>query len=232
MKAKGGEVVVGRGAVRWLRALGFEVYQEVQIGQGGLVIDVVGTLGPFVVAIECKATFGLAVIEQAERWTRSAHYSWVCVPLSDTSGSRHFAERVCRDMGIGVLYVIPELVDVATPAPHFGPVVQEEVHARFNRHAATREIRRHLLEGQKTAAPAGTQGGGRWTPFRATCEAVREVVTASPGISLRDAIEGIRHHYASVSAARACLSKWIEAGKIPGVVLRREGRKPRLYLEG
>lgn len=232
MKPKGGEVVIGRGAVRWLRALGFDVYQEVQIGQGGLVIDVVGTFGPWVVAVECKTTFGLSVIEQADHWRRFVHYSWVCVPVGGAGGSRLFAERICRDLGIGVLYVIPEIVDDPSPARHWGPAVTEKVHADYFRRAPVEHVRRWLTEGQKTALAAGSVGGGRWTPFRETCEALAGIVRKRPGVALREAIEEIRHHYATTSSARACLSKWIEAGKVPGVVLRREGRTPRLYLEG
>ena len=219
------EVVIGRGAAAWLRALGFEVWQEVQIGQGGSVIDLVGTLGPFLVTIECKTTFSLDVIEQAEHWRRSAHFTWCAVPRGKSSHGRRFAERVCRAFGVGVLYVDP------SPSLHERTVV-EQVHPEYFRHAPTAEIRRYLLEGQKTRHPAGSQGAGRWTPFRATCEGIQAVVRAEPGIPLRDAIDKAGHHYASVSVARVCLTRWIEAKKIPGVVLRRDGRVSRLYLEG
>lgn len=217
------EVLIGRAAAAWLASLGFEIYQEVQVAQGSRTADLIGVMGPLLVAVECKVTFGVGVIEQAEHWRRFAHYSWVAVPEGRTE--RAFAERVCRRFGVGVLYVAS---GVSWSDDWDAPVV-EGVHAEYQRRAAVETIRGSLLEGQKTALPAGSRGGGRWTPFRQTCEALKKIVSAEPGVTLKTAIERIDHHYSAPGVARVALAKWIEAGKIPGVAIRREGRAVTLF---
>ena len=53
-----------------------------------------------------------------------------------------------------------------------------------------------------------------------------QTVTAA---SLKEVVDGIDHHYGSDTTARSCLSAWIWAGKVRGVVARREGRLLRIY---
>ena len=49
---------------------------------------------------------------------------------------------------------------------------------------------------------------------------------------MKDAIDGIRHHYASDSGARASISQYLQIPDqtiIPGIVCKKEGRFLRLY---
>jgi hypothetical protein len=46
---------------------------------------------------------------------------------------------------------------------------------------------------------------------------------------LRDLIQNIKHHYASRSGATQCVSYWAQAGKVPGVECRRDGKYLRFY---
>lgn len=96
-----------------------------------------------------------------------------------------------------------------------------------------RALRERCQIGHKTHAKAGApSAGGRYTPFRDTCDQLAAVVRAVPGIALRDAIDQIRHHYGSTATARSTLPKWIEAGKVPGVEVRRVGRLLHLHPAG
>jgi predicted transcriptional regulator len=58
---------------------------------------------------------------------------------------------------------------------------------------------------------------------------ILEYVRAHPGCCLRDLIQNIKHHYASRSGATQCVSYWAQAGKVPGVECRREGKHLRFY---
>lgn len=67
------------------------------------------------------------------------------------------------------------------------------------------------------------------SPWRRTCKRAADLVRDRPGVSLKNLVESIDHHYANTSSARANISYWARAGKIDGVECRREGRFLRLY---
>jgi hypothetical protein len=77
-----------------------------------------------------------------------------------------------------------------------------------------------LLDGQRTFAKAGNADGKFWSPFRDTCERVRKVVDALPGLTMSEIVDMIDHHYVSKQSASGSLLRWVEAGKIDGVVVR------------
>jgi hypothetical protein len=92
------------------------------------------------------------------------------------------------------------------------------------------ELRESLRPEHKTHAKAGTQCGGRWTPWRDTCERIARIVRDDPGIAFKDLLDRFgSFHYVSKGSARAALLTWIHAGKVDGVRIEREGRKVRLY---
>lgn len=79
--------------------------------------------------------------------------------------------------------------------------------------------------------PAGTNTGGRWSPFRETCDKIRRFVEQHPGATLAEVISGVDHHYRKDSTAHASISKWARLGKIRGVVVRKDGRLYRMYVQ-
>ena len=82
------EVELARPVVAWLRLQRWEVYQEVQMGNGGPVADIVARLGNLYWVVECKTKFGLAVMDQAHGWLGYAHLVSVAVPVLHRSGDR------------------------------------------------------------------------------------------------------------------------------------------------
>jgi hypothetical protein len=80
-----------------------------------------------------------------------------------------------------------------------------------------------------TYAPAGNAESLRWTPWRQTCDNLKQAVQKRPGIPFKELVEGLDHHYATVANARASLRHWIAEGKIEGVRLERDGRYLRAY---
>lgn len=202
--------------VDWLAADGWDVYQEVQPGMFAHIADIVAVRRGLLWVIECKLTLSLEVIGQAEYWRQMANWSSVAVPLVRHTSGRSAARRVCHLFGVGVLTVTRDGAVQVTAAP------------AMNRKPLDR-LRNALHESQKTAAMAGTNRGGRSTPFRRTCEQLARYVSQHPACLLKEAIDAGQHHYASDSTARSCLAKWIKLGRVDGVRLERDGRKIRLF---
>lgn len=196
--------------VGWLQAMHWEVYQEVT-SRGGPRCDIVATQGPLVWAIECKVSLGMAVLVQAMHWRGRANLVSVATTTHPTRGSR----SILQELRIGALVVAGERCWESEPAPL----------SRLRRNDTRAPLRRALREEQKTFAPAGNAAGDYWTPFQATCKAVRDRIRGlEGGVELKLVVESINHHYASPKSARCHLARWIELGKVDGVRLRREGR--------
>lgn len=227
MKKRPAETELGVVAAKWLERQGFEVFQEVAFY--GRVADLVGRAGRVLCVVELKVSMCLDLLAQGERWTDVAHYTWIAyqAPTRITSGMA-IAQRFCRSVGVGMLELDLDGHGWRRDAP------RERLRATFNRTGErtgeAERLRKSLHEAQKTIAPAGTNGGGHWTPFKATCAEVLRVVKEKPGIAMKDLIETIQHHYASPSSARATLASRIEAGIVPGVRIEREGRRLKVVL--
>lgn len=212
MRVRQSEESLGEAVIAWLEDLKLNVYQEVELKHTNGRCDVVAVRDErWIWTIELKTRFGLEVLSQAERWLRMgyAHRSSIAIPVPVHSDALHLGLRVANTLGVGVIVV-------------GGESVREMVAPRFLRAPRSGAMLQTLEDGHKTAAKAGTNGGGFWTPFRSTCNTLREYVARHPGAKLKDAIEGIKHHYASNASARAHLAGWIERGLVEGVELKRD----------
>ena len=204
------ETDLAKRVIAWLEDQRWDVYQEVQPAPGGETADIVAVQGPLLWVIECKTSCGIAVIDQAYRWTRSsANMISIAVPISSW-----IAQEICRRLGIGI---------ISTGRYHDSRIMMPERGKLFRRSSFA--FRSKLKPEHKTFAMAGNPDGRRWTPFQQTCSEVLRVATAHPdGITLKDLIASIETHYASAVSARTCLRKWIEAGAVKGVRLERDGK--------
>jgi len=213
------ETEVAAAIVDWLRVQHWEVYQEVTYC--GDIADIVAVQGPAIWVVECKTTLGLDVIAQAWRWIHYAHL----VSVGTTAPQKlrrcdSFVRHILREHGIGLLqthdgYDGSLVVDNTEDPPISRP--------RFP------GLRDALKEEQKSFAPAGNANGSRWTPFQATCRAVLEYVNENPGVTFKELIKAIDHHYASDNSAKVSLRHWIEQGVVKGVESRLEGRALHVY---
>ena len=191
--------------VAWLTDLHWDVYQEVK--RGGPIADIVAVQGKLLWVIECKRSACLDVLVQALNWKPMAHFVSVAIPKS--SGG---FDMIAEYFGLGVL-------SVATPygSQTLAGFVNEQRRPAFFRQAVTNKWK--LDEHQKTVCAAGSSGG-YWTPFKATCESVRECLRRHGApVPAKQLIAEIKHHYRTASTARNCLITWARAGKIPGVAL-------------
>jgi hypothetical protein len=217
------ETELGPPVVEWLTREGFEVYQEVDVGP---IADVVGVRGPLVVVVELKLTLSFDLLAQARGWRWCAHQVWAAVPLAKRTDGRRMAIDCFEQMGVGVLEV---------DRRHDGEayVARAIVRPTFIRLAGGRKyIAPALREENRTLAKAGSPAGARdWSEFKQTCRAVRELVRAKPGATIREVVAGLdHHHYATDAGARASLVERIGRGVVEGVQIRRDGAGPwRLY---
>lgn len=203
------EIEVAARVVQWLQDHDWEVYQEVQINSYGAVADIVATFNNLTWVIEVKTGLNIAVIAQAVHWTRYAHYVSVAIP----SGHYHsFFDDILKWKGIGLILNL-----------------WESIRPRLNRKAYSDKLRRSLCNEHKTFAPAGNADGRRFTPYQNTCLQVAREVVAMPGITVKELIGRIDHHYGSISTARSCILRWAEAGYIKGVRVERDGSFIRFY---
>lgn len=209
-RAQVSETAIAAVVITWLEELGADVYQEVELPTGGGIADIVARVGAELWIVETKTSLSLALVMQAVERRRSAHRVIIAAP--HTRNQRDVA-WLCRELGLG-------MVEVQLSTTYDTPHVREiETSRRWNRRPV--ELGARLRPEHKTAKAAGSTGGGRWTPFRDTCDQLRHAVERKPGIALKEAIAAIRHHYRSMAGARSSLAHWIKAGKVPGVRVER-----------
>lgn len=208
--------------VAWLEAAGWDVYQEVECW-GGLA-DIVAVRDRRAWLIECKLVMGFDVVAQADRHIGTAHYVSVAVPRRRSySGAR--GRRLARDLlrwrGIGLLEL---------PARDYGEPGQvvEKVAPRLQRRLA-HDVRLKLRPEQKTHARAGTNRGGQWTPWQANLREIRSYVAAHPGTTLKELATELRTDYVTGPGKASNVGRWVERQDVPGVTLRRDGRRLTLW---
>lgn len=208
-RPKVSEQQLGEVVVAWLEALGADVYQEVQVSGG--VADIVARVRAEIWIVEVKTSLSLALVAQAMDRRRLAHRVFVAAPHSRTMRD---VEWILRETGIG-------LIDVCCETGWGEPRVEERVRSRRHNRRPV-DLATRLQPEHKTHAKAGAVGGGgRWTPFRRTCELLASIVKREPGITLKAAIQKVDHHYASTSSAVGSLAHWCEKGKVDGVRVER-----------
>lgn len=202
------EQQVAETVVAYLDALGADVYQEVEVAGG--VADIVAKVRAEYWIVEVKTTFSLRLIYQAIDRRRLAHRVFVATPLT----RRSRASEICDALGIG-------LWDVTVGDAYCSPRIDELLHGR-RWNVGQVDLASQLQPEHKTHAKAGAIGaGGRWTPFRQTCEELARIVRLHPGITVKAAVAEIKHHYRSKASAISSLVHWVERGKIDGVRLDR-----------
>lgn len=218
---KGTEAELAAKAKAWLEGRGLEVFQEVEAG--GHRIDLVGRARGLVVAVECKLCFGLDVLTQARRWVGEACESWVAVPFACTCRKKAgVALEYCRLTGIGVLGVSGPTGMPRSRAPWH---VSLEA-TRTDPKGLARRWAERLHPEQKTAAPAGTNGGGYSTAFGRFCQVLAAHVEEHPGIALGDVERALEHPFSGRRSFMALMPSKLAVGP------RRDARLARVRLEG
>lgn len=202
------ETDIAKVIVDQLSAFHWEVYQEVPHGFGRA--DIVATRGPVRWGIEVKKSINLTVIEQALNLSYHCHFVSVAAPCSRSAS---IARHLCKKLGIGIMRV--STTDF-----------REDLHPEFHRKVLPLTLREEF----KTFCPAGTPGGGQWTPFKDTKRQLIATVTREPGMEFGDLIKSLKHHYHSLSTAKTCLRGYIGTSVIPELRTETVGGKLCVFL--
>jgi len=208
------EVDLASEAIAFFHAEGFEMFNEVSIGDGRKA-DIVGTRGNELLECETKLGFGLEVMEQAEKWRPYANAVWIAIPWAKETSARRLGYRICeRHLKVGVLEIGGDRPVVRAQAPLLSRMDDSLLHA--------------LREEHKTFARAGSPAGGEFTAAKTTFRNVAAYVKANPLCTMEEVVASIGHHYRVHSTAVAQLTKHAKRGEIPDVYV---GWKQRLTSE-
>lgn len=210
--------------VDWLRGQHWDVWQEVKPGWQGQhpVADIMARNGKVIWVVECKLSRSLALLDQVIWWGNLVGFVSIAVPVLKVRPGCHPKEsrawnHVLGYYGIGQLTVDGDDVDHAAPSMHRhkGPLFDRHFH--------------QLLDVMpQNYGTAGAQRTNRWSPFAQTRDRLVKLVGERPGITFKEALADLEHHYRSDATARSSLIKWIGEGSIP-LRLVRDGRRLRLY---
>ena len=163
---------------------------------------------------------GLDVIYQAHGWHAFAHYISIGIPTKLRSKTFPFGKTVCKKFNIGVL-------SCDFSRLHRGGVNELVKPSLFRK--PLKHLRRALHEEHKTYAQAGNADGKFWSPFKNTCQNLVREVSLNPGMTMKELINTVKHHYASETGARGSIVQWTRAGKIKGLRLDESVRPMRVY---
>jgi hypothetical protein len=215
------EAELARPVVAWLESQGWEVWQEVRLFVTGPRADIVAMhpLARRTWVVEVKVAFTWELLDQALEWKGYANFVSVAVPRGRPRPRS--TEVFLRHEGLGLLTVGETYFDGS------GGVKQDRAPDLFRVPVmqAWHDLRARLTPETKGYGEAGTQHSAYYTPYRQTCKLVLELVTKTPGLTVKDVVAGVDHHYSRDATARSCLLAWANAGKIPGVRTERDGRR-------
>lgn len=207
---------IGRIIIPWLESQEWEVFQEVRIGSfTDRRADIVCRRGSVIYVLELKKSFSLSLLEQAEYWTRYAHYVSVVVPRSKKRESR-FSETVSARFGIGLIRVNQDFV-------------YESVRPEFRRRAFS-GYWRTLGDQYKDSGNAGNSTQEYFTPFRNTVSNIKSFLRNHPNATLQQIVDNSSHHYSTPSTAKACIAKWIKTGVIKEIEVVTDTKPYRYRL--
>jgi hypothetical protein len=197
--AKITEAEIAAKVVEWLKGQQWDVYQEVQVAQGGRIADIVAVFNKRIVwVIECKTSFGLKVLEQAFHWR--VHYRSIAIPRPKNIYTRPWtAERVAKEFyEVGIIEVDTRDMNIQ---------VLVEAPLKRDCHNYSKYVLDRLRPEQKTYAAAGTKGSTHWTPYKGTIDKVRNFIEENPGCTLKEIMADIidEHHYKSTQSARGSI---------------------------
>lgn len=210
MKPKASEATIAAAIVHWLEIHGLDVYQEVELWSGGPRCDIVAKCGAEITIVETKTNATLALLGQL--LVRRFHAHRIYAAVRGNCGQAF--EDICQLAGFGVLsaYIDPG------QSPEHATIRERLKSSRFLRGRC--RLAEQLRPEHKTACVAGSQTGGHWTAFRATCEAIAARVRTEPGCTVVRALEarGVwHHHYSSDGVARRTILQRVKQGLVPGV---------------
>lgn len=186
----------------------FDTYKEQGLPSGRC--DIVVKSGQLITTIECKMQFSPEVIRQAMTHRDYCNYAYVAVPTPKTTNSHYAAKCICKELGIGILYVNPKDFN-------FNGKVYEGIGVSINLHPVyRRKVGAIILDEKQKLAIAGAQNNSQ-SAFKVTVREIEEHLKwyKKPGISLKELFGKNTYHWSSPQSARQCLSSYVRSGILP-----------------
>jgi hypothetical protein len=218
MRRELAETVVAARVVEFFeRSLGCDVYQEVRLDEH--IVDFVALCKGEVWVVEVKNAWGCMLLEQCRARRSIAHRVFAAAPFRDSRAIRRHGPTFW-EAGFGTVHANTHApVDLIGGLPPLTGAHIDDID----------RLRHRLRFEHKTHAKAGTSGEGRFTPFMATRVAILAAVQHQPGLTIREVIGAINHHYANVDSATGAISRMLNTGMLPGIRSQSDRGTLRLY---
>jgi hypothetical protein len=194
----------------------FDLYFEVDYGG---CVDIVALMlgGRVSLAVEVKTTFNFKVLDQALNNQQWFNYSYIGVPAFRDDWLQR---RLCADYGIGLLVYNDK-------HQYQDCSVSEIVKPKLMRRSNVK-LRQRLHERNKLSLPGAQSGTGeRMTAFKVTHDNLYKYVRRNPGCTIRQAMDGVAHHYNTNKAAASNIYSWIYQGVIKDIIYKQG----KLYIK-
>ena len=193
----------------------FDIYQEVRLDRFGKIADIVAIDGNLAWVIECKTSFTLTLLEQADYWREYANYVSIAVPVRRQTNV-DFKLKLLNILGVGYLKC------------HDSGCVFDVKKPKLNRKKSS-YLKKFLHPYQKIMVPAGSVGGGYYTPFGETARAVQRYVKFHRGCTMKEIVDNVKTHYECPATAVSCLRRWIDMGVIKNIRVDKTEKKWKYY---
>jgi len=214
---EGAEAVLARTVAADLEMQGWDCYYEVSLQRAfpdldlNGICDIVAVQGRLAMAVECKTSLSLDLMEQAIEWTRVFPLVAIAVPAAKLSRKRALRDHLADFFRLGQGEV-----------SEFG--VAWTRRARLHRPNIDRvpAIRSALSPMQKLAIPGAQVNANRETPYQRTITEVRIHLAQHGPMPIRELVAHLKaaggHHYAS------------DAGVGPGILSAIRTIEPDLII--
>lgn len=207
---KNPEADLAKLAITYFEQMGYTIYKEVCLSGGGTIrADLYAKKDNETIAIEIKMNMNLKIIEQGFKWRPYANYTYIIIPYKSKTRNL-FAEQICQDYGIGVLYYrtrlgIQQFEEMIKPTKTLYPKNPE-------------------LYKEQLDSEASNNRSEFVTPFKLTTKRLIDYVKLNGKVTLHKAIENIEHHYKNNGSATNALKNMIKTGVIKELKLIKDGK--------
>ena len=208
MKVKMPETAICLAVLAALKEQGWETFQEVDFGHRA---DIVARKDGKILIVEAKSAPSMALIGQGLHWM-----AWGNAVAVATTWSRGEFSNICRALGIHIITVGHDWRNEGN--------LKAELPYEWKYHRAEASCRKRLLKRLHPLLNEFGKAGSQseyYSAFKHTCRNLKEYISGHPGVTMKEAVKNIAHHYASETSARSSLGKWITEGSIEGIEWRK-----------
>lgn len=201
---KNPEAILAKSGIDYFESLGYTTYKEVSLKGGGSIrADIFCKKGNESISVEVKMSMSLKIIEQGFKWREHSNKTYILIPKKRKFNL--FAEQICRDYGIGLLYYKDGI---------FTERVQPSV---------TLEPKEPQLYEEQLLSDASNNRGEFVTPFKLTINRLMDYIGDNK-LQLSNVISNIEHHYKDNSSATNSIKSMIKIGVIKLKLVKESGK--------